>query len=358
MREVRWQIEEQFCFPPKLGVIKKVRAFSVQPKWQMRTFNQSVQLLGIYHMKASVLFKDGRAEPLGILIEDFDFNDDHAYFEYAFPLKVDLPNGEYRDVSLTILNEKATISSTNNLIVSFEVVCKFNTKKRADVEEQQSPTQVAINEEVLSEVNLGKTVHSHENETTTAQLNNHTATDEKVAVAKLEDASNSIASVQNVESSKAPSEVVAINEPQATEEKVIPTTAEQIETTKPTPPSSEHIASTKPTPPTSKHIETTKPTPPTSKHIETTKPTPPTAKQIETTKPAPPTTKHIETTKPAPAPSTLKTHKAQPIPKQEEPQIVEVSTTNYEQSNSELDFLANLPEDYSELIVQSNKIRP
>ena len=316
MREVRWQIEEQFCFPPKLGVIKKVRAFSVQPKWQMRTFNQSVQLLGIYHMKASVLFKDGRAEPLGILIEDFDFNDDHAYFEYAFPLKVDLPNGEYRDISLKILNEKATVSSTNNLIVSFEVVCKFNTKKRADADDQQSPTQLVINEEVLSEVTLGKTVHSNENETTTAQLNKHATTDEKIAVAKLEDASNSIATVQNVDSSKAPSEVVAIDQPQATQEKIKPTPSEHVATTKASPSPSEHIATTKPSP-----------------------------------------SEHVATTKASPAP-TLKTHKAPPTPKQEEQQTVAVSTTNYEQSNSELDFLANLPEDYSELIVQSNKIRP
>lgn len=292
MREVRWQIEEQFCFPPKLGVVKKVKAFSVQPKWQMRTVNQSVQLLGIYHMKASVLFKEGRAEPLGILIEDFDFNDDHAYFEYAFPLKVDLPNGEYRDVSLKIVNEKATISPTNNLIVSFDVVCKFNTKKRMEADDQLSPTQVAIKEEVLSEVTLGKTVH-HENETTTAQVNNQTATDDKIAVAKLEDASNSIASMQNVDSTPASSEEVAIAQPQATQEKFIPTTSE-----------------------------------------------------------------HIAKTTPLEAPSTLKTHKAPPTPKQEEQEKVAVSTTNYEKSNSELDFLANLPEDYSELIVQSNKIRP
>ena len=291
MREVRWQIEEQFCFPPKLGVIKKVKAFSVQPKWQMRTFNQSVQLLGVYHLKASVLFKDGRAEPLGILIEDFDFNDDHAYFEYAFPLKVDLPNGEYRDVSLTIMNEKATISPANNLIVSFEVVCKFNSKKRMEADELVSPTQEANNEEVLTEVTVGKTVH-HEIETTTAQANNQTTTDDKISVAKLEDASNSIATVQNVDSTLA-SEEEEIAKPQATQEKFIPTTSE-----------------------------------------------------------------HSAKTTPSQDQSTLRTHKAPSTPKQEEQQKVAVSTTNYEESNSELDFLANLPEDYSELIVQSNKIRP
>jgi hypothetical protein len=320
MREVRWQIEEQFCFPPKLGVIKKVKTFSVQPKWQMRTFNQSVQLLGIYHMKASVLFKDGRAEPLGILIEDFDFNDDNAYFEYAFPLKVDLPNGNYRDISLTIVNEKATISSANNLIVSFEVVCKFNTKKRTDADDQQSPTQLAVNEEILSEVTLGKTVHSQENETTLAQVKNNPAMDEKIAVAKLEDTSNSIASTtstQNVDSSLAAIEEVAIDQPQATQEKVA---IEQPQITQ------EKVAIDK---------------------------SPVTQEKV-----LPTASEHITTSTKAPTPSTLKTHKASPTPIQEEQQTVAVSTTNFEQSNSELDFLANLPEDYSELIVQSNKIRP
>ena len=335
MREVRWQIEEQFCFPPKLGVIKKVKAFSVQPKWQMRKFNQSVQLLGIYHMKANVLFKDGKSEPLGILIEDFDFNDDHAYFEYAFPLKVDLPNGEYEGISLMIENEKTSISPTNNLIVSFEVVCKFKSKKRVEADEQQSSAQLAMNEEVLSEVTLGKTVHSQGNETTTAQIDNHTATDDKIAVAKLEDTSNSLASKQNVDSSPEPLKEVASAQPQATPEKVIPTAAEPVATTAQPEAKPEKVKPTAAEPVATTAQPEAKP--------EKVKPT---------------ATQPVVTTTQAQAPSTLKTHKAPPTPKQEEQETVAVVSTNYDESNSELDFLANLAEDYSEIIVQSNKIRP
>lgn len=324
MREVRWQIEEQFCFPPKLGVIKKVKSFTVQPKWQMRTFNQSVQLLGIYHMKANVLFRDGKAEPLGILIEDFDFNEDHAYFEYAFPLKIDLPNGEYKDITIKVLNERTIISPTNNLIVSFEVVCKFKTNNKM-VEAEQNTTLVASNDQLETEGILVKT-SAVPSEAPSEQL--HQSEENTASLAEKDEPSTQVASAKTIEQDK---EVThTINEENTKTASIQESVATSPQESAVTPSQESSTPSKKAT----------------AENIEQTK------EEIIPTS----VTVHKSTEKPTPSPSKPKTSQ---VTKENNDELATTSAqTDYEYYNSELDFLANLQEEYSELVVQSNKVRP
>lgn len=88
-------MSETFCFPG-YGCPTEIAAVQIKPRWQTMQLEDSLRLMGIYHITAHVRFdfQDMKAfmddEEL-VQIEALDLQGDTGYFEYAVPLNVDLP---------------------------------------------------------------------------------------------------------------------------------------------------------------------------------------------------------------------------------------------------------------------------
>ncbi len=88
-------MSETFCFPG-YGCPTEIAAVQIKPRWQTKQLEDSLRLMGIYHITAHVRFdfQDMQAfmddEEL-VQIDALDIQGDTGYFEYAVPLNVDLP---------------------------------------------------------------------------------------------------------------------------------------------------------------------------------------------------------------------------------------------------------------------------
>lgn len=88
-------MSETFCFPG-YGCPTEIAAVQIKPRWQTMQLEDSLRLMGIYHITAHVRFdfQDMEAfmddEEL-VQIDALDIQGDTGYFEYAVPLNVDLP---------------------------------------------------------------------------------------------------------------------------------------------------------------------------------------------------------------------------------------------------------------------------
>ena len=85
-----WNMREAFCFPG-YGCPTEIAAVQIKPQWQAMQLEDSLRLMGIYHITAHVRFdfQDMQAfaenEDL-ITIDALDIQGDTGYFEYAVPL--------------------------------------------------------------------------------------------------------------------------------------------------------------------------------------------------------------------------------------------------------------------------------
>lgn len=86
---------ETFCFPG-YGCPTEIATVQIKPQWQTMQLEDSLRLMGIYHITAHVRFdfQDMQAymeqEDI-IAIDALDIQGDTGYFEYAVPLHIDLP---------------------------------------------------------------------------------------------------------------------------------------------------------------------------------------------------------------------------------------------------------------------------
>lgn len=90
-----WNMRETFCFPG-YGCPTELAAVQIKPQWQAMQLEDSLRLMGIYHITAHVRFdfQDMQAftdDDNLITIDALDVQGDTGYFEYAVPLHVDLP---------------------------------------------------------------------------------------------------------------------------------------------------------------------------------------------------------------------------------------------------------------------------
>lgn len=88
-------MSETFCFPG-YGCPTEIAAVQIKPRWQTTQLEDSLRLMGIYHITAHVRFdfQDMQAytgDDELVQIDALDIQGDTGYFEYAVPLNVDLP---------------------------------------------------------------------------------------------------------------------------------------------------------------------------------------------------------------------------------------------------------------------------
>lgn len=93
MQNINWEMMTQFVFPEQLGIVEEVLSVEIKPIWQQVETEESVRLVGIYHIAATARFNPSELPEYsdGTFIEDLELDGNNGYFEYALPLEVDLP---------------------------------------------------------------------------------------------------------------------------------------------------------------------------------------------------------------------------------------------------------------------------
>ena len=115
-----WNMSETFCFPG-YGCPTEIAAVQITPQWQAQQLDDSLLLIGIYHVTAHVRFDFQEEHAMMdsddlVKIDALDLQGDTGYFEYAVPLHVDLP----KDASIDSLMVKDIRPSLNNQTCQLE----------------------------------------------------------------------------------------------------------------------------------------------------------------------------------------------------------------------------------------------
>ena len=113
-------MSETFCFPG-YGCPTEIAAVQITPQWQAQQLDDSLRLIGIYHVTAHVRFDFQEEHAMMdsddlVKIDALDLQGDTGYFEYAVPLHVDLP----KDASIDSLMVKDIRPSLNNQTCQLE----------------------------------------------------------------------------------------------------------------------------------------------------------------------------------------------------------------------------------------------
>ena len=93
MQNINWEMMTQFVFPEQCGCVEEILSVDIKPIWQQVETDESVRLVGIYHIAALARFNPDETPQYceGTLIDQLEFDGFDGYFEYALPLEVDLP---------------------------------------------------------------------------------------------------------------------------------------------------------------------------------------------------------------------------------------------------------------------------
>lgn len=133
MEKFQWEGITQFVFPEHIGSIEEVVSVDVTPKWEHHKSEESLQLKGIYHIQAKVRFNRMQVPNYseGILIEHLQFDNNVGYFEYAYPLEVDLPKeiADKGTPKLKVSNVQFFVLDGSSCVIRWDVQCEFESDK-------------------------------------------------------------------------------------------------------------------------------------------------------------------------------------------------------------------------------------
>ena len=131
MQNINWEMMTQFVFPEELGIVEEVVSVEVKPIWQQLETDESIRLVGIYHIAAVARFNPSELPQTsdGIYIDDIDFvEQNNGYFEYALPLEVDLPRDRVScdcQPEICINDVNFLVFNGSNCTFKWEVDCQF-----------------------------------------------------------------------------------------------------------------------------------------------------------------------------------------------------------------------------------------
>lgn len=135
---------ETFCFPG-YGCPTEIASVEITPQWQTKQLEDSLRLIGIYHVTAHVRFDFQEVYAHNdrddiVKIDSLDLQGDTGYFEYAVPLHVDLP----KEALIDNIMIKDIRPSLNNQICQLEwtITSTFNELEQvAAIESQAFPNE-------------------------------------------------------------------------------------------------------------------------------------------------------------------------------------------------------------------------
>ncbi|QFF99583.1 hypothetical protein PB01_12490 [Psychrobacillus glaciei] len=141
-----WDEKEQFLFPKSFGVPKEVKKVEVTPQFEHKVTEESIQIVGIYHITCHVEFEEGEhahhATSEFTQIEDLDVQGEVGYFEYAVPMSVEIAKDKVQPGSSPTLNVKHVNSNTTehaSIEIAWLVRCEYEGPKENKPESVQKP---------------------------------------------------------------------------------------------------------------------------------------------------------------------------------------------------------------------------
>lgn len=146
-------MQEQLCFPTHFGSVQPGSTIRVEPNWHSETNEDSIVVKGVYVLKGNMQFDFKEREvPLqeGTFIEHIDIEKDEAYFEYALPFSIDLPNDDIENVAINVLKSTVDINEAGQCVCSWEVGCKV--EKKTVVEDEVPIVKEEIKVEAKEEI--------------------------------------------------------------------------------------------------------------------------------------------------------------------------------------------------------------
>ena len=173
MQNINWEMMTQFVFPEDLGIVEEVISVNIKPRWQQVETDESVRLVGIYHITAVVRFNPSHLPQYceGTLIEHLEFDGNDGYFEYALPLEVDLPREK-----IAQLNKPELFVNDVNFFVYDGSSCTFKWETKCVYEEAESLFEHHPSEQLAYEQPVFTRLETVQNtESSTSSSNNNQA---------------------------------------------------------------------------------------------------------------------------------------------------------------------------------------
>ena len=208
----QWEMTEVFTFPSVLGNVLDGTSFKVEPNWQQEVKDESILLRGVYVVKGHVNFDFEPVEDAekieGISIEHLDVEKDKAYFEYAIPFSIDLPNDGDANVIMKVIDPQVSIMPGANCSCTWQVRCEVENK---EVVVKETSTKVA-KAEVNNVIEQQETKEIKEKVAVKEKIGN-----EPIASKEIKESKEIVASKEI----KEPEEKVASKEIKEPEEKVV-----------------------------------------------------------------------------------------------------------------------------------------
>lgn len=131
-----WDVKEQFLFPQSFGIPKDIKDAVVTPQIEQKETDDSIQIVGIYHITCHVEFEEGEHTHHGesefTQIEDLEVQGEIGYFEYAVPMSVEILKSKVEPGSSPTLNVqqiKYKTAEHASIEISWSVQCEFETAK-------------------------------------------------------------------------------------------------------------------------------------------------------------------------------------------------------------------------------------
>lgn len=132
-----WQMQEVLCFPAHFGTVQKGSVIKVEPNWHSEMTESSIVLKGVYVLKGSMQFDFKEREEIeqeGTFIEHLAIEKDEAYFEYAVPFSIDIPNDDVENVNIKALQSTVDVNEQGQCVCSWQVHCDVEKKAQPDEE--------------------------------------------------------------------------------------------------------------------------------------------------------------------------------------------------------------------------------
>lgn len=130
MQNINWEMMTQFVFPDQCGCVEEIISVDIKPIWQQVETDDSVRLVGIYHIAALARFNPQETPQYceGTLIDQVEFDGNNGYFEYALPLEIDLPREKValqNQPQVCVNDVSFFVYDGSSCTFKWEVDCKF-----------------------------------------------------------------------------------------------------------------------------------------------------------------------------------------------------------------------------------------
>ena len=125
-------MSEVLRFPEQFGTVQDGSVIKVEPNWHSEVNGDSIIVKGVYVLKGHMHFdfkENESSSEDGIYIEHLDIEKDEAYFEYALPFSIDVPNEEVADIKIQTFQSAVTVNEQGQCVCNWGVSCSIEKKE-------------------------------------------------------------------------------------------------------------------------------------------------------------------------------------------------------------------------------------